>query len=231
MTRAEMKTKAKAAFKANYWKSVLAAVIAMAAAGYFASSSSRNDTEDLLTQLELTADQTGLSMLSIICIGLAILGMGFLLATAVTAFLTNPLQVGTHRFFLVNTRQSAALKEIGYGFDKERYLKVVGAMFLMNLFITLGMLLLVIPGILLALNYFAVPYLLSENPGLGIMETLRKSKAMMYGHRWELVVLILSFLGWHLLGLITMGLLHIFYVGPYMYATYAEFYLALKENV
>ena len=85
MTRAEMKTKAKAAFKANYWKSVLAAVIAMAAAGYFAGSSSRNDTEDLLTQLELTADQTGLSMLSIICIGLAILGIGFLLATAVTA--------------------------------------------------------------------------------------------------------------------------------------------------
>ena len=40
----------------------------------------------------------------------------------------------------------------------------------------------------------------------------------------------LSFIGWDLLAVLTLGILDVFYVGPYSKATEAEFYKALKEN-
>ena len=56
------------------------------------------------------------------------------------------------------------------------------------------------------------------------------SRQMMHGHKMEAFELGLSFLGWILLGVITGGALAIFYVNPYIYATRAEFYSALKAD-
>ena len=53
---------------------------------------------------------------------------------------------------------------------------------------------------------------------------------MMNGHKWNAFVLDLSFLGWIILSALTMGILHIFYVGPYMDATDAELYKAIAAS-
>ena len=53
---------------------------------------------------------------------------------------------------------------------------------------------------------------------------------MMDGHKWDMFVLGLSFLGWIILGSLTMGILDIFYVLPYMQATVAEAYKTIKED-
>ena len=90
--------------------------------------------------------------------------------------------------------------------------------------------LLIVPGIMKSFSYQMVPYILSEDPDIEPKEALNRSEAMMAGHRWELFVLDLSFFGWIMLSIITLGLGYIFYVGPYMNATYAEFYQALKET-
>ena len=45
-----------------------------------------------------------------------------------------------------------------------------------------------------------------------------------------LFVLDLSFIGWQILSGLTFGILGIFYVNPYIYATKAELYLALKRD-
>ena len=58
---------------------------------------------------------------------------------------------------------------------------------------------------------------------LGYKAVLDKSAEMMNGHKMELFVLQLSFIGWMLLGCITFGLAFI-YVSPYMQATYVNFY-------
>lgn len=47
--------------------------------------------------------------------------------------------------------------------------------------------------------------------------------------KWNAFVLSLSFLGWEILSVLTLGLLDLFYVRPYVEATYAELYLALKQ--
>ena len=65
---------------------------------------------------------------------------------------------------------------------------------------------------------------------MSVMDALCKSKEMMKGHRWNTFVLNLSFLGWKLLGVLTLGILDIFYTNPYVDATDAELYLALKKQ-
>ena len=61
-------------------------------------------------------------------------------------------------------------------------------------------------------------------------EAFAKSKAMMKGNKWKAFVLDLSFLGWELLSLLTCGILSVFYVTPYVNATNAALYDALKEK-
>ena len=74
-----------------------------------------------------------------------------------------------------------------------------------------------------------VGYILADEPDMGAMDALHKSKQMMQGHKWNAFVLGLSFLGWELLGVLTFGILGIFYVRPYVEATFAELYLTLKQ--
>ena len=102
--------------------------------------------------------------------------------------------------------------------------------FLVGLFTSLWSLLFVIPGIVKGYSYSMAMYILAENPEIGAREAINRSKAMMEGHKMELFVLYLSFIGWHLLGGITFGIAYI-YIMPYMAATVANFYNSIKPAV
>ncbi|MBQ3252691.1 MAG: DUF975 family protein [Oscillospiraceae bacterium] len=99
--------------------------------------------------------------------------------------------------------------------------------FLTGLFVFLWSLLLYIPGIIKAMSYSQAMYILAENPGIGAREAIDRSKAMMEGHKMELFVLYLSFIGWYLLGAITFGIAYI-YILPYVQATLTNFYNSIK---
>lgn len=90
-------------------------------------------------------------------------------------------------------------------------------------------LLLYIPGIIAAYRYRMALYIALDNPSISGLDAIRQSKEMMKGHKWELFVLDLSFIGWFLLCGLTFGLL-LFYVIPYMGVTVANFYNSLKEK-
>jgi uncharacterized membrane protein len=78
-----------------------------------------------------------------------------------------------------------------------------------------------------AYEYRMIPYILAENPHMSKKEVFAASKSMMIGNKWKAFVLDLSFLGWHILSVFTVGILELFYVAPYMYATNAALYEAL----
>ncbi len=65
-----------------------------------------------------------------------------------------------------------------------------------------------IPAIIAALRYAMAPYLMADDPGIRVMESIRHSKEMMDGHKGRLLVLMLSFLGWYLLLAICIGVLN-----------------------
>lgn len=102
--------------------------------------------------------------------------------------------------------------------------------FLTGLFVSLWSLLFVIPGIVKSFSYSMALYIQAENPGKPALECIAESKAMTEGHKMELFVLGLSFIGWALLCGITLGIASIWVI-PYMEATMANAYYKLKSAV
>lgn len=94
------------------------------------------------------------------------------------------------------------------------------------LLITIWLCLLIIPGIIAFYRYRQALNLLIENPELSAFDCLRLSARMMGGHKTELFLLDLSFLGWFLLTLVP-GV--IIWVIPYTGITYTNYYLALRD--
>ena len=95
--------------------------------------------------------------------------------------------------------------------------------FLIELFVLLWALLFIVPGIIMAYAYSMSIYIAHDNPELTAMEAIQKSKEMMRGHKWDLFVLDLSFIGWILLCCLTFGLGFIL-LQPYIDTAHAEFY-------
>ncbi len=144
-------------------------------------------------------------------------------------FIVNPLEVGIRRFFQKNLKEEANLREICYAFD-HHYKNSVKIMFFRDLYVFLWSLLFLIPGIIKAYEYRMVPYVLEEHPDIRKEEAFARSRSLMSGNRWKAFVLDLSFLGWYILSGMTMGVLGIFYVAPYVAQTRAALYQKLKER-
>lgn len=89
--------------------------------------------------------------------------------------------------------------------------------------IVIGSIFLIIPGVIIKYTYAMVPYILEERKDLPVQEAFRASKQIMKGHRWELFCLRFSFLGWYILGVLTLGIGFIF-INPYRYTAEAAFY-------
>ncbi len=139
-----------------------------------------------------------------------------------------PLLLGVTTFFLaLSRRQEAAFSQIFDGL--QRFVDALITYLLMALFIFLWSLLLIVPGIMVALSYAMTFFLMAENPGLKGKEALERSKALMNGNRWKLFCLFLRFLGWLLLGALTLGI-GFLWIMPYLQTAMARFYDDLLEN-
>lgn len=250
-TRAQLKEKAKVAFKRNYWKTVLISLLLalIAGGGGAASSSYRvNDTnsDSIKESVQESLQDAGLSfdkldaadvsdasvvgfVVGIVLVVLVVVVVVIAVAVVIGVFVINPLQVGIRRFFVSNLNAPAEAKEIGYAFDRN-YKNIILTMFFRDLYVFLWSLLLVIPGIVKAYEYRMISYLLTENPTMTKDEAFAMSKQMMKGQKWNAFVLDLSFIGWRILGAMTFGIVNIFYVDPYKNMTDAALYEALKGN-
>lgn len=142
--------------------------------------------------------------------------------------LTGAIEFGYTMFFMELMRKGETEFNTGFkGF--ERFVDTLVAELLKDIFIFLWSLLFFIPGIIAIYRYSMVFYIIADNPKMGGYSALQKSKEMMHGHKWELFVLDLSFIGWYLLTVITAGIAAI-YVVPYVKAARTNFYQMLKEN-
>lgn len=157
-------------------------------------------------------------------------------------FVTNILAVGKTRFFVQAPRGD---RNFSYLFScfKKNYKNTMVTMLLVQLFIFLWSLLFIIPGIIKSYEYRMIPYLLADNPELGWREAFAQSKQMSDGHKWEMFVLDLSFLGWVLLFSLGSAILSfipilgivasfaIYFLLPYIEATWAQYYFVLSGQI
>lgn len=101
--------------------------------------------------------------------------------------------------------------------------------FLRTLYVFLWSLLLVIPGIVKSFSYAMTPFILAEHPEMTASQAIDASKAMMDGHKMDLFLLQLTFIGWELLCGFTLGIGSLF-LNPYRNAATAVFYENLKKG-
>lgn len=228
MDRSVLKSRAKSVLSKNYFSAVFAcfifSVLMGEASTQFSSSISLSQYED---QISPIVDRIGFTETSIvpylatIVMFFAALGLIFVF----NIFLVNPLTVGKANFFLKARKEDFKAESVFEIFRGEAYSNALKAMFMKNLLVFLGSLL-IIPGIYFAYAYYFVPQIVAENPSINWRNALSQSKEITKGHKIELFILELSFLGWYLLGaLIIFGA---YFVHPYLEATIAEAYVSLK---
>ena len=149
--------------------------------------------------------------------------IGSSVGTIITLLVSGPLAFGMAAFFVRLTRKREAdLGELFSGFKNCLGESVLLAL-LIGIFTFLWSLLFIIPGIIAGLRYGMAYFILVDNPGMSAKDALDQSKAMMKGNCGKLFVLNLSFIGWGLLCVLTLGIGFIF-LQPYMEASVTEFY-------
>lgn len=240
--RIEVKKHGKARFKANYWKSVLCAFLITLVSGgtSLISRFNLNDSdyedgggafdEETFNDAEQAISSMSnedTAVLGLVVAGvLAVIFIAFAIAFVLKIFIFNPLQVGCYGFFRENAGGlDADLDIIKTGFT--RYGHTFITLFVRDLFLLLWTLLFIVPGIIKCYSYRMVPFILRDNPELTPTEVITRSRQMMDGQKWNMFVFDLSYIGWALLGVITLGLVNVFWTEPYRQNANATIYLKL----
>lgn len=118
-----------------------------------------------------------------------------------------------------------SVKYVFYGF---KYFVSAAALYIWTtLLILVWSILLIVPGIIKALDLSMSFFILADNPTMDIRRVANLSTKMMKGHRKELFLLSLSFIGWILISIVTFSIGFVITI-PYMVTSYALFYDELK---
>ena len=208
-TNQDYKNAALAALKGNWAPAIVATII------YFAVTI----IVSLLTEIYDPETSSG-----------AVAGLTLLGWLLLSIFGSMPLGVGycnSLNLLLLedNNQVTGNMLKIGYG----NILRNVGGMLLVGVFTFLWTLLLIIPGIIKSLAYSMTPFILKDYPELSANQAINLSMKMMEGRKFDLFYLYLSFIGWGILALFTLGIGYLWLM-PYMYTSTAAFYQNVKEE-
>ena len=213
------------AFKKNYVSAVVVALLM----GIFGTASGESSARRVSENSDIySGNLFNVGMITGLLAGITTVVILIVLVAKV--FVGNLLKMGGYRFFILNQTAQPGIGTLLDGFRSGHYVNIVLAMFLRDLFTALWSLLLVVPGIVKHYEYLMVPYIIAENPEMDYKEAFQISKQMMDGEKMEAFIMDLSFLGWYLLSAVTCGLLAIFYVNPYVQASFAEMYTFNKQK-
>lgn len=202
------KNEALAALRGNWANALVATIIFVALALFFSS----NDAINSYYQRIVINPFIGYSLSFVSLFVLLPLAAGYSNSMRVL------LETGDNR--LTNNSFSLAFGN---------WLHVVWGMILSTIYIFLWTLLLIIPGIIKSYSYALTPYILVEHPEMSANEAIEESMRLMDGHKFDLFYLQLSFIGWAILSILSLGL-GFFWLIPYQMTAQAAFYRDIKNE-
>lgn len=202
------KNEALSALRGNWANALVATIIFIALALFFSS----NDAINSYYQRIVINPFIGYSLSFVSLFVLLPLAVGYSNSMRVL------LETGDNRL----TNNSFSL---GFG----NWLHVVWGMILSTIYIFLWTLLLIIPGIIKSYSYALTPYILVEHPEMSANEAIEESMRLMDGHKFDLFYLQLSFIGWAILSILSLGL-GVFWLIPYQMTAQAAFYRDIKNE-
>ena len=167
------------------------------------------------------SQSTGLNITAPMLTGIFV-GAGVL--SFVLFLVGSAVSLGHNKYYIDLVLHNRA-DSVGVLFDRFGiFFKAVGLQLFIGFFVLLWSLLFIIPGIVAGFRYAMAPYIMAENPDIGIREAVNLSKQMMAGHKGRLFGLQLSFIGWALLSALTFGIGSL-WLNPYMNTAFAAFYI------
>ncbi|MBO7100698.1 MAG: DUF975 family protein [Bacteroidales bacterium] len=141
-----------------------------------------------------------------------------------------PLSFGFMLCFLRLVRGEDSSEMVGDQFSIfSKYGRYLGVSLLYTLYVLLWSLLLVIPGIIKSYSYAMTPYVVHDHPEMDADDCIHESRMMMKGYKWKLFCMDLSFIGWAILCIFTLGI-GLLWLQPYIEASHAKFYEELKAR-
>ncbi|MFJ8261042.1 DUF975 family protein [Rummeliibacillus sp. NPDC094406] len=150
---------------------------------------------------------------------------GLRFISIIISILQIPFSIGVYWFYLSLVRKNNPQISNVFSIykDGKTSLKLIGTSILQGIFVFLWSLLLIIPGIIKSLAYSQTFYLLRDHPEYTILEAITESRRRMDGFKWKYFLLGLSFIGWGILCLFTLGIGFLWLV-PYVSTAMATFY-------
>lgn len=224
----ELKEKAKIAIKKNYWYCLGITIVAALLSADKIFPEFNIETRQFQYQFSLgeviELDHAVIPLTFMVGLGLFIAGFIF------TFFIANPVKVGKYRFFLENREYPSTFNALFYAFKQPDYMNIVKIMFKKWLFELLWMFVFIIPGIVKSYEYYMIPMILAQNPGIDSKDAFSLTAEMTYHQKLNIFVLQLSFILWYIAAAFTCGIVGIA-IMPYVTATDIELYVTLRENV
>lgn len=149
----------------------------------------------------------------------------------ITIFVGFPIYLGVCIAFLNLVRGNDTLKvePLISTFNEKYYLKSISVWLLVNIYTFLWSLLLIVPGIIKCLSYSLAPYIIADNPDMSADEAINLSMKMMDGHKCQLFLIILGYIGFVLLSAILL-FIPLLWLVPYYYAVQTKFYEEVKNE-
>lgn len=231
--RVDLKERAKEKIGKNYWPCVAVSFIYLLVTGLILGGSGAargvmsSITGDISYAIDYFTEQPGVvSGILLGVIGIGIIGIA--ISMILKIFVVYQLEVGAKGFFIKNMYTNPKIGDILETYNNGSMKTVAITRFLMDLFIGLWTCLFIVPGIIKSYEYSMIPYILADHPDITWREAFELSKQMTNGHKMDLFILDLSFIGWRILAGFTCGLLGVFYVNPYYEQTLAEAYEVLR---
>lgn len=144
-------------------------------------------------------------------------------------FLGNLYQVISRRIFLEGrVYKKVPMQRFLFLLRIKKWTKTAWTMFVTTAFYSLWSLT-IVGALVKRYSYMLVPYIVAENPNIKTLDAINLSRRMMYGHKWECCKLELSYFGWMILGMFTLGITKILYSNPYKVATMTEYFVSLRK--
>ena len=225
-SRQEIKAYAKQAFSAQYGSLVLALFLVMLVAGVFSLFYALGM---IMSTFASTGGYSISAMTTMMIIGLiaSILSIPLVLLLLV-------LDVNIRGVYIKAFYNQRITGTEPYSMIKHNFGRKLGGMCWASLWTYLwtlvGFFALYIPTVIKILAYSMTSYILAAHPNVKATDAIKLSMRMTKGHKGKLFVLSLSFLGWNILDALTLGVLGILYVNPYMYMTYTGFFIELRNQ-
>ena len=129
----------------------------------------------------------------------------------------------------IRTDEKVNVEELIYGCEKGRAVNTIILGILHDLLLALWTLLFFVPGIIKSYSYSQAYYISIYNPNMEHLDCITASRKMMDGHKWRLFCLDMSFLGWYIVGFLTLGI-GLFWVYPYHQMARANFFEDLRTR-